>query len=355
MGAATVGWLTAAAAEPGPPSSPEQGVLLLRNGHTIEGKISRVGDLYYVALPNGEIRVRAGDVDFACRDLEDGYRKKRAAIQSGDVYDHLRLAQWCLRHELLGHAGRELADALAAQPDHPMIAVLERRLKLALERPKKPPHDDAPTEHTSLPEDLERLVRGMPPGTVETFAQTIQPLLVNHCTAAACHGPGATAEFRLLRLPIDRPPSRLTTQRNLHATLQWIDQEQPAASRLLAAPIRPHGTAQTAVFTSRQLGQYQRIVDWVHQVAARPASKAPATVTPQQKPPVRAMPAESAGFLFAEPAASPAVDQRPAAEPTVGDPFGKTFPRHPEEPGTPYVPIDPFDPEIFNRRYFPAR
>lgn len=353
----------APAEEVGPAAVPQQSVLLLRNGEAIEGKISRVGELYYVALPSeghgtcprewtgGEIRVKAAEVEFCCRDLEEGYRRKRAAIQPGDVRGHLGLAQWCLRHGLLGPAGRELADALDADPTHPMIGLLERRLKMALE----PPPRRLPTKATgqaASPEELDRLVRGMPPGSVETFTQTIQPLLVNHCGAAGCHGPRSESAFRLLRTPPGRPASRRLTQRNLHAAMAWVDREDPAASRLLTLPIGPHGTAKKAVFSQGQAAQYKRMVDWVCQLSRRPAPKIPETVASKEKPPVRAMPAESQGSDSPPPESSGTSDRQPAAgsgknEPPLEGPSVKR--------GAPlplFVPVDPFDPEIFNRRYF---
>lgn len=328
---------------------PEQGVLLLRNGQSIQGKITRAGELYYVALPHGEIRVKAADVEFCCRDLEQGYRRKRAAICVGNVQDHLRLAQWCQGHGLLGYAARELADAIDADPRHPMIGVLKRRLDLARQPPKEPSQPAKPIDRPPSPEDLDGLVRGLPSGSVESFKQAIQPMLINHCTAAACHGPDTQAKFRLLRIPVGRPPSRLVTQRNLQATLQSVDRQQPAASPLLTVPVRPHATAKTAIFTNRQVAQYQRLVEWVRQVADRPEAKVPATVVPKEKPPVQAMAAESPGPGFH----SPPADQQPAVEPKLKDPFAETFPLQPDLPGVQFVPIDPFDPEIFNRRYFP--
>lgn len=348
---------------------PERGVLLLRNGHSIEGKITRAGELYYVTLPNGEIRIKAADVEFCCRNVEEGYRRKRAAIRAGDVQGHLRLAQWCLRQGLLDHAGGELADALRADPRHPMIGVLQRRLQMAMDPPAKvarPTISDAAPSTPSedglsirlTPEDLDRLVRGLPPGSVETFQQTIQPVLMNNCTAAGCHGPGTETEFRLLRTPVGQPPSRLLTQRNLQATLQWADSEDPDASPLLTAPIRPHGAAKIAVFTSHQIGQYQRLVEWVRQVAERPAAKVPATVAQQGKPPVRAMPAEPTGFVSPpsekDGGGNPSPDQRPTTKPDEEEPAVNHSPIKRGAPLPRFVPADPFDPEIFNRRYCPS-
>ena len=109
-------------------------MLVLRNGEVLRGRITLADEVYVVDLPDGQIRVRR-DVEVVCRDLEDGYRRKRAAIQIGNVHHHLELAQWCLHHNLLGPAAVELADARWPTRGNPMIAVLQRRLKMALEPP----------------------------------------------------------------------------------------------------------------------------------------------------------------------------------------------------------------------------
>ena len=347
---------------------PTEGVLLLGNGHVVWGTISRTGDLYYVVLPNGEIRLRASEVDFFCRDLEDGYHRKRAALRQGDVRDHLDLAQWCLRHELLGHAGRELADALQIEPRHPMIAVLDRRLQMAMRPPPKRVAAKKSTQTAPSIGELDKLVLSMPAGSMEMFTQTIQPLLANSCTTAACHGPGASADFRLLRLPPARLPSRLTTLRNLHATLQWVDRDEPASSRLLTAVVAPHGTAETPIFANRRAEQYGRLVAWVHRVAAVEPPRIPQTVSQTEQPPVRAMTAKMLGFDFTTNAAEPINPSTPPvpAEPfgetqpapigrNVKDPFNKPFPIISGSPLGDFIPIDPFDPEIFNRRFFGPR
>ena len=371
-GLSAVGGLVSAvsAQQIGTEAEPQQGFLLLRNGQLLEGKIIPLGDHYCVAVDGGEIRVRASDVEFCCRDLEEGYRRKRAQVRLGDVNDHLALAQWCQRHGLIGYAAEQLAAAMAADPAHPMIPIVERRVTMSLaerestERPAEPA-DPAPSF-----DDLDRLVRGLSPGSMETFTQTIQPLLMNHCSVAGCHGPRTESTFRLLRLPPGRPASRRLTQRNLHSTLQWIDREQPAASPLLTAPIRPHGTARAAVFTNHRAAQYKQILDWVHWVA-RSEAVLPASHERQADEPVGQ--ATAAVHLAADPGATdefvPPNRSDPSSEETLEDhpadprlrPFesddGLLCPKPRVQRGAPppqFVPVDPFDPKIFNRRFFPA-
>ena len=327
---------------------PEQGVLLLHNGQTLSGRITRAGELYYVSFPNGEIRVKADDVEFHCRDIDEGYRRKRAAIQAGDVVEHIRMAQWCLRHELFGHATMELADAMAADPTHPVIGLLQRRLQLAISpQPEPSCKSESVSAVSSLSfEQLDQMVREMPPGAVETFTQTIQPVLMNNCSTAACHGPGTATKYRLERISKGRPPSRRMTQRNLHATLQWINRRDPTDSRLLTAPTGPHGTAKAAVFSEHQVLQYKRMVDWVCRLSGRNQPEVPKTVDPAAQPAVQAM-ADSA-----QSAVSPAVFEQPVENVEVERPpvAGPSIKRGAELKQ--FVPADPFDPEIFNRRFF---
>jgi hypothetical protein len=247
--------------------TPREGLLLLRNGEALRGRVARVGDQYHVVLSDGEIRIRASEVEGFCRDLEDGYEWKRSRMEPGKIQDHLALAEWCLRHDLTGHAAGQLAEALAIDPEHPKLPLLERRLKFASTSQSASTAPNSVIQGQASNDDLDRMVRAMPPGTVETFTTTVQPLLLNNCAAAGCHGAGAQAEMRLARLPPGRSVSRRLTQRNLFATLKWIDRQQPDESRLLQAPIAAHGTSKTAVFSERDANKYRQLYAWVHAVA----------------------------------------------------------------------------------------
>jgi hypothetical protein len=98
---------------------------------------------------------------------------------------------------------------------------------------------------------------------METFTQTVQPLLMNNCTASGCHGPLSTNNLRLIRVSTADAANRRSTQRNLQAVLQYVDRNNPLQSELLKVPAAPHGTAKNAVFTERRSMQYLRLADWV--------------------------------------------------------------------------------------------
>lgn len=355
---------------PGPVNlMPRQGVLVLTGDRLLEGQVSRAGDLYYVTLPYGEIRVRANEVLMVCASREDAYRRKRAAIRAGSVQDHVELAEWCLRHEMLEAASRELADAAAADPSHPMIPLLARRLEVARQPlPAAPvvqgaagPAAQGGVDGPSV-EDLEAVVRAMPPGTLGEFSDTIQPMLLDRCASGACHGPRAASRLRFWRPPPGKPLSKRMTQHNLYAAMQYVDRSRPEASPLLRVPTAPHATAEQAIFLERDAEKYARLVAWVQRLdLAAPQPVLEPTVSPA--PTGMGRPAPAAGT----PLAPPARDVRSVTLPREAGPASPfDVPPTPLESMRPspspvkrgappaFVPADPFDPEIFNRRYAPS-
>ena len=358
--------------------APQEGMVLLRNGQFLKGRVSRSGDRWVVWLPDGEIRLRADEVELVCRDVADAYRQKRERIKPGQLRDRLQLVQWCLQYELLEEAGQELAAARAIDDTHPVIPVLERRLQLAL---NPPPSHERETDPATGPlgqaamvsnAQLDRLVRQMPAGTVEEFTQHIQPLLVNTCAAGSCHGPASKSDLMLLRIPADRPATRRVTQRNLHAVLGQINHAQPSQSPLLTRPTAPHGPLKTPIYVDPASPQLQQLAAWVTSVAA---AAEPSKLSPSMT--AGAQPAATGGPNGSSGEQSPVV--RTAF--SEGPPRGRLLPTAPkplpegeqdeapltdelpqlsEPPRVPqpklrFEPADPFDPELFNREYSPRK
>jgi hypothetical protein len=377
-----------------PEGATGQQLLLLHNGQALEGRISRSDDVYRVVLPNGEIRVKSSDVELLCNDFEEAYQRKQAAIPVGSLRDHLDLAQWCQQHKLYDHAAAELADASAIAPDNPVVGFLQRRLRITLEpQPERPKAETA--ADNSIPNDeLDRMIRGLPQKAIENFTQSVQPMLLNNCTASGCHGPQSDSGLRLQRTALDEPAGRRMTQRNIYAVLRYVDRDNPLASRILTVPIAPHGTAKTAVFTEHQAMQYKRLVEWVLQLGPADMPESPATI-PNSQPimaetfPDAASPATPPHILpkdarKARPLPSVAhsaatgglagitrsdktttLPNREATQATFIAPVSKSVDAEssldPESKSSKvkrgaappeFTPKDSFDPEIFNRSYF---
>jgi len=369
--------------------APQPGVLLLNHGELIEGTITDAGDRYDVDLTDGQIYIKRSDVAKVCRNAHECYLHKRAGIEVGRAQDHLDLAEWCLRNALVDDAEKELADGRAADPRHPKIRLLEPRLGLAKQAPGDPETASIAEKTVSL-EQLDGIVRNLPAGSMENFTNAIQPMLLNYCARSGCHGPRSTNALRLERIGSNRLSGRHPTQRNLQAALALVDRDKPQDSKLLQAPIRPHGTMKLPVFTDREQSQYKQLVQWVYALAARDSSARP-TLDERAAPLLQTIPrrgqapaigpADAPPLDAAQPDAAPAPAQgatqhdsqdraeslRDAAGLIGSDRAGASGGfrvtrvrgqvvlrplARPGEAAKEFTPKDPFDPEIFNRRFF---
>lgn len=344
-----------------PALTPQDGVLLLANGQTLQGKITRAGDYYFIVVANGEIRLRTTEVELFCRTLDEVYERKRSVLMPGDAAARLDLADWCIRVGLFGNAAQQVAEARAIEPQMLRIGLVERRLDLARERSNEEPATNGlavdPSVAGPTNEELDRFVRGLPAGVVDHFSATIQPLLLNNCTASGCHGANSTTKFSLIRVPLGRTPSRRLTQRNLFAAMQQASGTTANESPLVSAAIRPHAGNKAPLLGGRDLTQYQQLATWVQRVINGRA--APAGESSQQAKSVD----NRVGLLLQSPSVpnhSPnatKIGTKPTA-PSEAEKVGELAPRMSGTNTLPltgeYVPRDPFDPELFNRRFFPA-
>ncbi len=336
---------------------PERGLLLLRNGSVLQGQVIAHGDSFLVAIDEGtEIRVLQSQVLLKCETLEQVYRYQLRKLARDDAASHVRLARWCLRQQFLDGAKSRLEHVRTLNFSRAQIRVLEQQIEWAenpLERPVKR-FLPGPTAEDGSVEDppLEKL----PPYTIERFTNSVQPLLVNTCGNAGCHGARSRSKFQLIRPP-GRSASRQFTLRNLHNTLLQVNREDPLGSSLLKYAPQSHGPRTRRVVT-RQLSpqQYDVLKQWVfHAIGkgieqpgvfqGRPLELAQRVLTGQilENAP---LPGQSpiGGKI------NPGLQLRLGLNEAVGSSvFGQGPPEKPAQDG--FLPHDPFDPEIFNRRF----
>ncbi|MCE9547928.1 MAG: hypothetical protein K8T25_20850 [Planctomycetia bacterium] len=371
---------TAAAAEPllnpaaGEPASPipkpaaaEERFLFLTNGQVMRGRIALDGDRYVVTSERAEIRIAARDVEYVCRTINEGYLLKRAGVNQTNARDHLRLAQWCLTQGLLDEADEERRRAAEIEPGHPRLTLLERQLKLAREPVAPQPAPPKLAQPQREPK-LDAAIRGLPGPAVEAFSQTVQPLLLNNCATAGCHGPATKSEFQLVRLARGQTPIRRVTQRNLAAVLTYLDMEEPDQSRILTAARQAHGGASAATFPRSDQAAYRRLAQWVRQVSAPAPNAPPETVNAPTTTLSQSI--SPSGSTTAAPAAANPI----AASPSPASKALRNLPNRPashqpvshqieDKPRNSRLIVDegsatardPFDPELFNRRYHVAK
>jgi hypothetical protein len=257
----------------------EAAILVLQDGGVLTGEITRAADWYLVSRGSGQMQVARSRVLLLCRTLDEAYEFKRQQIRGDKPADHLRLAEWCIRYELRDEAAAELAEARRLDPDMPRLHLLQRRLEKS-DSPSKPKESvylanansqaklrATPAASQPVAVAKSASVGDLPDGVVELFTRRVQPVLVNGCTAAACHRAGGKQSFQLDRAILRGESNRRTTMRNLQAALTLVDREHPDQSPLLTIPRRTHGGMSGPICGSRQEAAYQHLVDWVALVA----------------------------------------------------------------------------------------
>lgn len=387
-----------------PPLESQNGVLVLRNGYVLQGRITPVNDMFLVSLgESGEVRLPRSDVEFQCRDLDEAYLQQRNALRTDEPAEHLRLAEWCLRHRLLARAADQLLIVYLQDPNHSRLAGLERRLQ-SLSVQSLPSTFEATTPATPIP-PVSHSAPKLSPQLLQQFTTVVQPILLNRCAAYTCHGNGSDGSFRLIRPSAGHATTSRVTHRNLQATQSFIDAMHPEESPLLTQAAIAHGGAKMPAFAEKNLQQqWELIAAWVRRAATKPpeaiaanrggpqprnhgpaAPTAPAAnrIVVSAEAPVT-IPTPSPGALVAPaghfetvaPASSaagkgnqagpaPSVSIPPpsphpsatlpaATVPNAAAPAGDRRGAVPPAAGLPAAaPRDPFDPALFNQQFHP--
>jgi len=339
--------VTAASASAQFPSgtAPVEGLLLLKNGETLAGSITRSGDYYVVATPESEVQIRFRDAHAVCRDMAEAFQHKAVALRTHSPDDRLTLAQWCIDRKMFDAAARELTEAYRLDDLHPRIPLLELRLRAAMAEPK--PSAVAPRTATTplVPDDvLDQTARSISPVALHEFTTRIQPLLVNYCATAGCHGPRPVSNFHLHRVYLNERNDPRLVKLNLHAVMAQIDRETPASSRMLMIPLAAHGGATKPLFHAHNAEHYRMLATWVMQVASSSTTTAAAQLP--------ASTANVGGALMQRlPLVPPTNVLAPAVPEGTVNPMPATTVPSPTAvaPPTP-ASADPFDPAAFNRR-----
>lgn len=225
-------------------------LVFLTTGRIVTGVVSRNSGGYLVEQNNGRLQLASEDVKFVVNSLRDGYYKQRDSVVEPTPATHLALANWCISYRLYDEASTELRKCLKTDPDNEQARRLLQRLTELIRSSNPPTAADPAVRKTSegfIQPEVESL-GGLSHDDAVQFTTRIQPLLINKCGNAACHGPTSDNGFRINSNRISGRGSRLATERNLAEVLRQVDYEKASQSKLLVALQGAHG-GRGAVFT----------------------------------------------------------------------------------------------------------
>jgi hypothetical protein len=307
-------------------------VLLLKNGHVMEGDIEKIGAQVRVRKGASEIWLAADTAARICADWEDAFLFMQTLIKPESAGDRVRLARWCNMHNMNERALEQARIALVLDPNHAgakqISTLLERNMQQPAVKSTAPALTPVNTPVKSEPTPFADV-------TAETriaFTTKAQPILMNAC--ARCHASGAGGKFVLQR--VAESGQKIATQHNLSAVLSYIDLERPAISPILAKAVTPHGDADVPPIKNRSAKAFVALNDWVSQtIAGNPQLKEYSAA--RKGTPAKSAPTGKSTFGSQQSSSAPSVRETPtvAQQPPAAQ------------------PRDEFDPTIFNDFYHP--
>ncbi len=243
------------------------GLLVLVDGKVLDGQFTPRPDGYDVRVAAGRMFIGSERVRFFASDLPDAYRRMRSSQAELTPEVHVELARWCLANKLRDEAHREVLDALHLDPNRTDAKRMLATLIQESGRSGGSGLTEYPSAGKSMAPSVDaRSLAGLSRSVAQDFTRRVQPLLMNKCANAGCHGGGTDSSFQLASA--HRGSSPTIAERNLAAVLKQIDLAQPAKSPLLINVVGSHGNLNTPLFRGRLGAQQLDILrSWVSAAA----------------------------------------------------------------------------------------
>ncbi len=258
-------------ANPAAVESRPQNVIVLRDGRVLQGAIEDRPGGYLVEVANGSVIVPFEQVRLTAVSLLDAYEKLRRGMEQPNAADLVALARWCAAHRLYGAARDELTAALRLEPERQEARDLLVEISKVgqLDRDAESPAPPLRRTSDGFQSGSVESLGGLAPETARDFVSKVQPLVMNRCGSAGCHGAAGSSSFRLMPVRLGSSGHRVYTERNLSAVLALVDHQQPAQSPLLLAANgeRPD-SHHTVPAGPRAADQFRLLQTWV-QAAVR--------------------------------------------------------------------------------------
>jgi hypothetical protein len=244
------------------PVAPQR-VLVTATGRVVQGSISETAGGYHVSTPNGNFTITFNDVLCTATDVRDAHHKLQKLFVPPSASGHVILGRWCMENRLYDLAMDEVQAALHLEPARAEARNLLGQLESIL-NPR--------AEHQENMLTLEAVAAppvpapgGLTRETTLEFVRRIQPLMLNSCSNARCHG-SPEASFHLEFVSSSGVGSQAITTKNIEAVFALVDIDNPSQSRLFTAlqdsEIPEH---RQVLLGPRGREQLTMIADWITQ------------------------------------------------------------------------------------------
>ena len=343
-------------------SSP-QAVLLKKTDRILFGTVRLNGNYYEVEIADqSRVSIPRDQVDFVGASAEDVYQHKCRNITRWRTGDHFQLTRWCLQNRLLAQAIEHFAEVEKQAPSHPAVTQLGAELQQKILSDEKyrsfaglpalkvaPPVAVSPTKTDGVSQAGVNTQVVEHPQVAVYFNDRVQPILMNRCSQAACHGASATNSLRLFE-PRGKAYARVSVE-NMKQVLALIEPDESGSPKLLSFATTPHGPQRLPGIAISESTLIDELKNWIRfsQNPVVPAVAQSPLTTSKLNPlalgsaPLRAVPAAATQVEFPAGTTRPAASEIDALDAQLKQILAN-------DKSVSAAAKDPFDPAEFNRQ-----
>ena len=251
--------------------------LLLKNERLLEGTVYRLGDRYQVKMGEGsKVTIPADQVAFVGQSKLEAYQFLKSSVATWTVGEHFQLTRWCLLNGLLDEATAHYQLVAQSHGEHTRVKQLGKELeKKLLEIPGfraylglAPIEKQSPvvTASAVVPasddgQSVDIISTTMHPEIAALYSRKVQPILMNRCSQAACHGT-QTKTGLMIKQPYAREFARISTE-NLASVLKYVRRESKEISPLLKYATKAHGIQKQAAISVAETQLLKELSEWI--------------------------------------------------------------------------------------------
>lgn len=266
---------------PAPDTEPQR-VVVMSTGRVVQGTITETPGGYHISTPNGNFTVTYNDVVCTAASVRDAHQKLQKLFTPPSASGHVILCRWCIENRLYDLAMDEVQAALHLEPARAEARNLLWQLETLLNPQPEQSPDNVLTWDSMLAPPV-NAPGGLTRDTTQEFVRRVQPLVLNTCANARCHG-NSQSDFPLQFVRSSGVGGQSITTENIESVFKFVDIDNPRESRLFTALQDPEIPQHRTVFTGpRGRDHLETIAAWIMQGSLERGGKPPQLTVPEVK------------------------------------------------------------------------
>lgn len=359
-------------------SRPIQYVLLKKTEAVLKGYSQVVGQFYEIEIGDqSKVSVPKDQVAFVGDSLESVYEFKKRKVTQWITGDHLQMSRWCLQQGMLPQAidhyskispqdaKHRVVQSHGAELERKVLADEEFRRYLGLaplaeanenSRRSNSQHPPAEASKSTIVQTVSTSSNptAWHPEITRRFHERIQPILLNRCSQAACHGVSSNNALRLIE-----PFGKTASKHNVENMRQVLDNLRPTEDQspaLLKYATMPHGLQREPAINAAETQILSELRAWIRFVESPVVTAGGSSLTANNTSRLTQVPPGSAQLQVVPQASGQqngwTTDAPPPSESEIDRLEAELNRILAEDPSrkSSSVSGDPFDPAEFNRQ-----